>query len=249
MANNHEEDTEWNDILRAKGIIPQKEGEITEADIVDMIDEAIAKRDAKNYEEKTVDELDELLDEANEDEERMLMEYRQQRLNMIKQELSEDKFGEIQHIYKTDFVREVSDASKDFWRSECSPGRHIIIALYSLPVCKLMGAHLATVAARNKATKFVKIIGDQCIPDYPDRNLPTLLIYGQGDMKAQLVGAAPLGGMNMKPEDIEAYLRRVGAIKIPESRTSRTEEVKQSSIRSSAVAALSDDDEYESDDY
>jgi len=36
-------------------------------------------------------------------------------LNAIKQELSEDKFGEIQHIYKTDFVREVSDASKDVW--------------------------------------------------------------------------------------------------------------------------------------
>lgn len=150
MSNNHDEDTEWNDILRAKGIIPQKEAQITEADIIDMIDEAILKRDAKNYDEKTVDELDELLDEGNEDEERMLMEYRYhphpythirpyshyqpskltlrayflflyslnfraQRLNAIKQELSEDKFGEIQHIYKTDFVREVSDASKDVW--------------------------------------------------------------------------------------------------------------------------------------
>lgn len=76
MSNNHDEDTEWNDILRAKGIIPQKEAQITEADIIDMIDEAILKRDAKNYDEKTVDELDELLDEGNEDEERMLMEYR-----------------------------------------------------------------------------------------------------------------------------------------------------------------------------
>ncbi|KAG9070134.1 hypothetical protein KI688_009466 [Linnemannia hyalina] len=112
-----------------------------------------------------------------------------------------------------------------------------------------MGAHLATVAARNKSTKFVKIIGDQCIPDYPDRNMPTLLIYGDGDVKAQLVGATQLGGLNMKPEDIEAYLRRVGAIKVPESRASKSEEVKKSSIRSSAVAALSDDDEYESDDY
>jgi hypothetical protein len=70
----------------------------------------------------------------------------------------------------------------------------------SLPICKLMGAHLATVAARNKSTKFVKIIGDQCIPNYPDRNLPTLLIYGDGDVKGQLVGAAQLGGLNMKPE-------------------------------------------------
>ncbi|KAF9190173.1 Phosducin-like protein 3 [Haplosporangium sp. Z 767] len=242
MANNHDEDTEWNDILRAKGIIPKKEGEISEETIIEMIDEAIAKRDAKNYEEKTVDELDELLDEGNEEEERMLMEYRQQRLNAIKQEMSEDKFGEIQHIYKTDFVREVSDASKDIW---------VVVFLYKeyIPVCKLMGAHLATVAARNKATKFVKIIGDQCIPNYPDRNLPTLLIYGNGDMKAQLVGAAQLGGMNMKPEDIEAYLRRVGAIKLPESRTTKSEEVKKSSIRSSAIAALSDDDEYESDNY
>jgi len=33
----------------------------------------------------------------------------------MRQEMSEDKFGEIQHIYKTDFIREVSDASKDIW--------------------------------------------------------------------------------------------------------------------------------------
>ncbi|KAF8928147.1 Phosducin-like protein 3 [Dissophora ornata] len=245
MANNHDEDTEWNDILRAKGIIPQKEGQITEADIIDMIDDAIAKRDDKNYERKTVDELDELLDDDNEEEERVLQEYRQQRLDSIKQQMSEDKFGEIQHIYKTDFVREVSEASKDVW---------VVVYLYKeyLPICKLMGAHLATVAAKHKSTKFLKIIGDQCIPNYPDHNLPTLLIYGDGDMKTQLVGAAQLGGMNMKPagkSHIEAYLRRVGAIKLPESKSSKSEEVKQSSIRSSAVAALSDDDEYESDDY
>ncbi|KAG0225245.1 Phosducin-like protein 3 [Mortierella sp. GBA43] len=240
MANNHDEDTEWNDILRAKGIIPEKD-EITEADIVDMIDEAIAQRDAKNYEYKTVDELDELLDETNEEEERVLLEYRQQRLDAIKQEMSENKFGEIQHIYKTDFVREVSDASKDVW---------VVAYLYKdyLPICKLMGAHLATVASKHKATKFVKIIGDQCIPNYPDRNLPTLLIYGEGDVKAQLVGAEILGGMSMKPHDIENYLARVGAIKRPETH-SKEDKTKVSSIRSAAVAALSDDDEYDSDDH
>lgn len=40
---------------------------------------------------------------------------RQQRLDQMRQAMSEDKFGEIQHIYKTDFIREVSDASKDVW--------------------------------------------------------------------------------------------------------------------------------------
>jgi len=73
---NYDEDTEWNDILRAKGVIPQKEPEITEADIVDMIDDALAEREAKALQQKTVDELDELLEEGDEEEERVLLEYR-----------------------------------------------------------------------------------------------------------------------------------------------------------------------------
>ena len=35
------EDTEWNDVLRAKGIIPQKEKDITEDDIVGMLEDTI----------------------------------------------------------------------------------------------------------------------------------------------------------------------------------------------------------------
>ena len=40
------EDTEWNDILRAKGIIPEKpkENEIQEEDIIAMMDKAIKEK-------------------------------------------------------------------------------------------------------------------------------------------------------------------------------------------------------------
>ncbi|KAJ8948959.1 hypothetical protein NQ318_022981 [Aromia moschata] len=41
---NLNEDTEWNDILREKGIIPQKEKEITEDQIVSMLEETIEKK-------------------------------------------------------------------------------------------------------------------------------------------------------------------------------------------------------------
>ena len=43
---NPNEDTEWNDILRAKGIIPEKpkEKEITEEDIVSMVENTIQKK-------------------------------------------------------------------------------------------------------------------------------------------------------------------------------------------------------------
>lgn len=41
------EDTEWNDILREKGIIPQKEKEITEEQIVSILEETIEKKTSK----------------------------------------------------------------------------------------------------------------------------------------------------------------------------------------------------------
>ncbi len=69
-----------------------------------------------------------------------------------------------------------------------------------------MNAHLATLAEKYKAIKFVKIIGDQCIPNYPDKNLPTLLIYGYGDLQQQLVGISQLGGMNMTLQGISLLL-------------------------------------------
>ncbi|KAF0369755.1 thioredoxin-like protein [Gigaspora margarita] len=179
-------DTEWNDILRARGILPPKEGP-TEEDILEAMDQVIMEKQDKHLEDKTLDELDELEDE---EDERVLFEYRQKRIAEMKAEALRAKFGELMQISKPDFIREVTDASKEVW---------VVVHLFkdSIPECKLMNAHLATLAAKHKATKFIKIIGDQCIPNYPDKNLPTLLIYGEGDMKLQLVGLAELGGLNM----------------------------------------------------
>jgi hypothetical protein len=73
-------DTEWNDILRAKGILPPKpkELEITEEEMIDMIEETIrAKSGVKKMDDMTLDELDELED----DEDEMVLErYRSGRL-------------------------------------------------------------------------------------------------------------------------------------------------------------------------
>lgn len=37
IMQNPNEDTEWNDILRSKGILPPKEKEVTEEDVVQVI--------------------------------------------------------------------------------------------------------------------------------------------------------------------------------------------------------------------
>ena len=74
---NPSEDTEWNDALRRHGILPQKESEVTEDQLINMVEETVQKRTGMNvvkaYEDMTLDELEELEDE---EDERVLLQYR-----------------------------------------------------------------------------------------------------------------------------------------------------------------------------
>ncbi|RUS15744.1 thioredoxin-like protein [Endogone sp. FLAS-F59071] len=258
------EDTEWNDILRARGIIPPK-NEITEAQIEQMVDEAIAARISKenSLEDKTLDELDELEDD---EDDRVIQEYRMKRMEEMRAMAAKEKFGDLVQISKPEFVREVTEASKECW---------VVVHLFNnaIPACKLMNEHLKILAQRYRATKFLNIVGDQCIPNYPDRNQPTLLVYGEGDIKANMVGAQHFGGMSMtvesehdprflssffvdfewilmRPSSILVGLRQIlmatGAIPMDPAHIVDDRPKKNRSVYSSkATAALSDDDEDE----
>ena len=74
---NPSEDTEWNDALRRHGILPQKEREVTEDQLINMVEETVQKKTGMNvvkaYEDMTLDELEELEDE---EDERVLLQYR-----------------------------------------------------------------------------------------------------------------------------------------------------------------------------
>ena len=68
---------------------------------------------------------------------------------------------------------------------------------FSIPLCALINQHLSRLAAKFPATKFLKSISTTCIPNYPDRNLPTFFIYYEDELKAQIVGPIQFGGMNL----------------------------------------------------
>lgn len=73
---NPNEDTQWNDALRRHGILPAKEGEVTEDQLIDLLEETVQKKTGnvvKAYEDMTLDELEELEDE---EDERVLLKYR-----------------------------------------------------------------------------------------------------------------------------------------------------------------------------
>lgn len=61
------------------------------------------------------------------------------------------------------------------------------------PECRVLLQCLEDLAKRYPATKFVKIISTECIPNYPDRNLPTILVYNNSAVKATHVGTHSFG--------------------------------------------------------
>ena len=69
--------------------------------------------------------------------------------------------------------------------------------LFRIPLCALLNQYLTTLAAKFPATKFLKSISTVCIPNYPDKNLPTVFVYFEGDLKKQMVGPLAFGGMNI----------------------------------------------------
>lgn len=66
-----------------------------------------------------------------------------------------------------------------------------------IPLCSLINQHLSGLARKFPDVKFVKAISTTCIPNYPDRNLPTVFVYLDGDIKAQFIGPLVFSGMNL----------------------------------------------------
>ncbi|XP_071803879.1 viral IAP-associated factor homolog [Asterias amurensis] len=232
---NPNEDTEWNDILRAKGIIPPKEAEVTEDDILGMMEQAVKeKTEGKAMEDMTMDELDEL--EDDEDEE-VLLQYRQQRMAEIQRLQRKEKYGEVKEISAQDYVREVNQAGEGVW---------VVLHLFKqgIPLCSLINQYLTQLAAKFPATKCLKSVSTTCIPNYPDKNLPTIFVYFEGELKSQIVGPVDFGGMNLTIEELEWKLSEMGAV------LSTLEEKPQPKTRSTlSFAGGRDRDDDSDDDY
>ena len=235
------QDTEFHDALRAHGIIPPKPPSRSPSPELPSASEMRTSA----LKQATVDDLDlELEGELDDEEEKLLEKIRRQRMSQLRAETKKARFGRVYPISRPDYTREVTEASKaDPDAHPDAPQHHgddddesagnnnaqsktdrqrqggtgVVCFLYKdgIDTCRLLAGYLDTLAAKYPATKFVSIVGDQCIPNYPDRNLPTLLIYRNGELHRQIVGLRPeigLDGMKTKCEDIELLLTAVGAI-------------------------------------
>lgn len=104
--------TEWDLIQQRLGNRPNEV--YVEEDNLNkwILDEVEKKGDVRQY--SSVQELDEMLEETVDDEdERMLQEYRKKRLAEMKAMAMNNRFGRCFEISKQDYVEEVSEASKE----------------------------------------------------------------------------------------------------------------------------------------
>lgn len=90
----------------------------------------------------------------------------------------------------------------------------VILHLYAkgVPFCSLLNQFFTELAPRFPTVKFLRSIAQTCIPNFPEKNLPAIFIYHNGQMKKQFLGATELRGPNLTKDELEFMLGKIGAI-------------------------------------
>lgn len=151
------EDTEWNDILREKGIIPSLEK--LEEDIGNIVDQHIAKQDP--FKDVDIDDLDE--------DDDFMLEYKRNRMKQL-------RHRNVCNITKAGYNTDVTEHSQQ---------EPVIVWMHSpYDSCQI----LDQIQHKYPMLKCCKIVASECIAGYPDKNVPTLIAYADGELIKQFVG-------------------------------------------------------------
>jgi len=231
-------DTEWNDILRKHGVIPEKPPSPTPM-IQEALEQARQLAHENRLEGKDLDELAALEDEEDED---FLDEYRKKRLAELSTITNASVFNQVYHIQKPDYAKDVTDASHKAF---------IFVLLTSSqgtnPESRVLIEAWRTLARKFGDVKFCQIRADLCIEGYPDKNTPTVLVYKDGDIRRQIVTLRELQGPRTKAEDLEKILLQVGAISHGDPRIQKRDDAEDEpshkTIKIGATSKTQDDDD------
>lgn len=192
-----DETTEWEDILIKKGIMAPKTK--VQNEVFEMPSDVEMRQ--TQMEKKSLKELDELDDEYDDDA--AIRKIREKRLAEMKMQAARNKYGFVQPISKDEWKTEVNEASKSSW---------VVVYLFdhAVEACKLLDQLLLEVAIHHPDVKFVSIPSQICMENWPSRNLPTIFIYGNGELQAQLLTMKQLGGAESNVNALEQVLQNTG---------------------------------------
>ncbi|KAL9131439.1 MAG: hypothetical protein Q9175_006768 [Cornicularia normoerica] len=233
-------DTEWNDILRKHGVIPERPPSPTPL-IQEALTEARKQVHENRLEDKDLDELKELEDE---EDEAFLEQYRKQRMAELSTIAIASVFNRVYPLQKPDYSKDVTEASNKAFVLV-----HLTSSLGTNIESRLLTELWREMAREFGDVKFCEIRADMCIEGYPERNTPTILVYRDGDIKKQVVTLKELGGEQTTINDLQNLLVGVGALKATDHRvvssTRGDGEKAYSSIRTGRLNAATAEDDHD----
>eukprot|EP00835_Amoeboradix_gromovi_P000838 NODE_31_length_32452_cov_0.352672.p18 type:complete len:196 gc:universal NODE_31_length_32452_cov_0.352672:28318-27731(-) len=180
--------TEWDDALVQHGIIKRQE----EPEEVEEVYE-------DPFDKLNKDEIDLLLEESGDQEEQILQKLRFERLKDMER-MKNIKYGSVFQISQTEYKEHVTVASR----------KDIVVVLLfdGSEESQVLSRFMDRAAADFGNVKFCAIPGKTAIPNYPTKNIPTILIYYNELPISQTIKNIP-GLKEAKYEAFVSYLKPI----------------------------------------
>ena len=78
--------------------------------------------------------------------------------------------------------------------------------------CVLMSRALSQLSPKFPRVRFLKIVSTECVENFPDSELPCLIIYHDGELQHQTAGLGQFGGLQITAESLEWSLSNMGVL-------------------------------------
>ena len=151
---------------------------------------------------------------AVEDEEEALARIRERRVRELKLKTATERFGDVVALQRAEFMREVKDASASGGLGGAPMS--VVLELFKPGLERSVSTSRALdeVAKAHPHVKFVRMVSDHCIENWPDGRVPAVFVYEGGALVGQLIGFVECGAGDARL--LDAALR---VLKVPLGRS------------------------------
>jgi hypothetical protein len=195
--------TEWFDQQVKHGNYLPNEVKETNDEIENIVREVIENYDPMS--KKTLNELEELEDDFEDDH--FIRNLKNKRLQEMKEEAKNSKFGLLREIRYENYKVEVNESSHS---------NFVVIILHQDYVenSNILCEILKNLAKKHPQVKFLKIQATNCVPNFKDIDVPTIFIYQNGEIFKQFLPAPYFfGGNKMTFNKVEWVFSSLGVLK------------------------------------
>ena len=150
-------------------------------------------------------------DEEDDEEEEFLRLYREKRIEEFKRRTGTK--------VNDDFV--VDTVTSKEWSEKVTNGSRsqpvvVLLSKTNDRRAELIERCLTELAKKFHGTKFFRAEASEAIKNYPSRNVPTIILYRDGDVVENIVGMEQFGGLKATPELVRRRIKALGGEKTRE---------------------------------